>query len=186
MSETQPDLREALARAATVLICKGACLIPSMCAMCDARKQQAIKALSAQIEPILAQVSALQAEVERLQKVEGERGRLERVTSSPGYSSSTEPQSVSALTGEYHSRESVEILHGKIKNARAYADREDFLLSTICPSSEETDILLRALSEYAQAAQGTEARQGRDACSSVHDGPVATASTAIKNRSEAT
>lgn len=73
MSETQPELREALARAATVLICKGACLIPSMCAMCDARKQQAIKALSAQIEPILAQVSALQAEVERLQKVEGER-----------------------------------------------------------------------------------------------------------------
>ncbi len=90
-----------------------------------------------------------------------------------GYSSSTEPQSVSALTGEYPSRESVEILHAKLKHARSYADREGFLLSTICPSSEETDILLRALSGYARVAQGTEARQGRDACGSVHDGPVA-------------
>lgn len=51
-----------------------------------------------------AQVSALQAEVERLQKVEGERGRLERDPKGSGYSGSApSPQAVSA-SGEYPSR----------------------------------------------------------------------------------
>ena len=99
MSETRDDLREALARAIwdqryAILqdaswdeALQKAKVIPdgrSADAVCTIR-HHADALLAGPLAPILAQVSALQAEVERLQKVEGEREKgAERVPSGPG------------------------------------------------------------------------------------------------------